>query len=119
MKKILIGVLIGVVLGATGSHLYTRCNPRPTNPEFRHKFVLRQFSRRLHLNEDQKKQLTLILQEKRKKMDALRTESRPKYEVIRKETREEIRKILTPEQQAKFETLDAELNARWHKYRRP
>src|ERR1044071_3608909 len=113
--KILLALLLGIILGGAGVWQYTMVHPRRWDSESRFKFMLRQFNHRLDLNKDQQKQVADILQEKRKKIEAIRAEMKPKCQAIRQETRTEIRKILTPDQQKKYDILDVELAARWRR----
>lgn len=112
IASLLLGLLLGIVaafgalplLHGHRDHHYTR--------------MVERFSRRLDLTPEQKTQVSAILEAKRQKMDVLRAEVNPKFEEIRNSTKKEIRKILTAEQQKKFDALEARRAARrekWHK----
>src|SRR4051812_21623073 len=105
MKRTIVALLIGIAIGTIGSHICMRHFPRPTDPDLRFKYIVRQFNRRLKLDDDQKKQVETILLEKRKKMESIRADAKPRLEQIRQETRQEISKILRPDQLKKFEIL--------------
>ncbi len=75
--------------------------------------MLQKFSSELNLTEEQKEKVSAIFDAKHPKMMALHDEVRPKFEALRGEAETEIREILTPEQQKKFE----EMNARMEKKR--
>ena len=50
-------------------------------------------------------------------MNTIREEMRPRLEAIKKSTNEEIRKLLTPEQQAKFDEFEAKMKERHEKFK--
>ena len=68
--------------------------------------LLEKFTRELTLTPDQQEQVLVIL-----------NESRAQFEAIKLQTREKIRLSLSAEQQAKFDTLAAEMDARLAKRR--
>ena len=69
----------------------------------------------LNLSEEQAREMHRVLDETANEFRALRTELRPKYEGLRLKTRGEMRAILNPEQQQKFDALIAEIDARRQK----
>jgi len=82
-----------------------------------HERMLEQFSRKLSLNPQQREQVSAILEERRKQMRALHYQVRPQFDSMRAQTRDQIRKVLTPEQAAKYDALEAETDQRWQKIR--
>ena len=114
-KQILIGFVLGAVVGAFAGKQW--CAPsfshRPWAGGREHvqEKMLEKFNSKLDLNSDQQQKVAVILQQKRQKIDALRGEMRPKFEEIRNATRSEIRQLLTPEQQTKFDAMVAERDA--------
>lgn len=68
--------------------------------------------RELDLDERQSTEVRKILDETRNEYRALRTEARPRFDAIRQSARTRIRALLTPEQQQRFDTRVAELDAR-------
>ena len=118
-KQIIIAFLLGAVVTALGTYacpFYRRPWGWGKGGHFQEK-MLKRFDARLHLTPDQEKEVAAILAQKRGKIDALRSEIRPKFEAIRKTTRAEIRQILTPEQQTKFDKMSAEWEERAGKFR--
>ena len=116
-KQIITAFLLGAALMALGTHacpFYRR--PWGEGKHFQER-MLKRFDRKLNLSSDQEERLALILEQKRGKIDALRKEIRPKFEEIRNMTRTEIRQILTPEQQTKFDKMSAEWEERAGKFR--
>ena len=118
LKQCLVAFLCGVVLGAGGAYW---CKARfyhrwKGSGHFQEKMLSR-FNEKLSLTPDQRDRVAFILAQKRSKIDALRQEMRPKFEEIRNGTRAEIRVMLTPEQQAKFDTMEAEREAHAKKWR--
>lgn len=69
----------------------------------------------LNLTEEQSKEMRKVLDETGNDFRALRNELRPRYEELRLKTRGRMRALLTAEQQGKFDTLMAEIDARRQK----
>ncbi len=69
----------------------------------------------LSLTEMQSKEMRKVLDESGNEFRALRSELRPKYEELRLKTRGRMRALLTAEQQQKFDSLMAEIDARRQK----
>lgn len=112
-KIIFVSLLIGGFLGAAACLAALRyCKPdwkhdRPHSSHMRKKLY-----RELQLSPEQKTKVDAILKASREKLDKLVGEGRPKLESIRQETKTEIRKLLTAEQQIKFDVLSAKMEAR-------
>lgn len=69
----------------------------------------------LNLTEEQSKEMRTVLNETGNDFRALRNELRPRYEELRLKTRGRMRALLTPEQEGKFDSLMAEIDARRQK----
>jgi Spy/CpxP family protein refolding chaperone len=69
----------------------------------------------LNLTAEQSKEMRRVLDETANEFRALRTELRPKYEELRLKTRGRMRALLNAEQQQKFDSLMAEIDARRQK----
>lgn len=67
---------------------------------------------KLDLTDEQKTRVESILESKHQQAKAIFEESRPKLQALKKSTDTEIRAILTPDQQAKFDKLAAEKEAK-------
>ncbi len=106
------GLLVGTMAG--GSPFFHNLTRKWDNqpPQER---MLKRFAKRLSLTDEQKVQVASVMEQKRAKMDALFKEMKPKFEQVRTETSGEIRKFLTPEQQKKFEVMEAEMAKRFDK----
>jgi Spy/CpxP family protein refolding chaperone len=65
----------------------------------------------LSLTDDQAKAMRQVLDETAGEFRTLRNELRPRYEELRQKTRGRMRTILNPEQQQKFDSLMAEIDA--------
>lgn len=100
---IVVGLLIGFASGWWGR----RVLHRGFHGEKRYERILERFSSRLDLTAEQKQQVAALLQSKRSKVDTLRSQTKPQFDDIRNSTDAEISRILTPEQQAKFEKMKA------------
>lgn len=108
-KSIAVGILIGLLLGAGVARVRFE---RFRDPEKRHARIVARFNSALKLDAGQKGQVEALLKAKHEKMKALHDEVRPRAEELRRSTRAEIRKLLRPEQQEKFDKLEAERDAR-------
>ena len=76
--------------------------------------MVERFSRELRLTPDQKEKVAQILESKRQQIAALRDQIRPRFEEVRNTSKAEIQKLLSPDQQQRFEKLQA----RWEASRR-
>ena len=96
--------LLGVVVGGAGVLFYAwntgHWRRRPGTEQ-----IVRRLTRDLSLSAAQVKQLTQIMNDSEKKMKELRAQAKPQFDAIREEGREQIRKILNPEQLARFNEL--------------
>ena len=93
--------------------------PRRWSWEQRYQRMWERFSSQLKLTAEQRDQVKVLLEAKRQKMSALRVETRPRYEEIRRSTQAEIRRMLSPEQQKKFDRMEMEWQARRAKRSHP
>ena len=117
-KQVLVSFVLGVVIGVAGARW---CAPYAFHrhwggKEFQAR-MLERFDAKLRLTPEQRSQVAEILDGKRQKMDALRAEIRPKFEAIRTSTSADIRSLLMPEQQKKFDIIQAEWEAEAKKWR--
>jgi len=108
----LAGLLVGGVLGRYFSpwHFYKRMPAGNQEERF-----LRRFSSELALSPTQKEEIRGILKSSREKTEKLLAEFRPKFDAIRASAAEEIKKLLSPEQQAKFDRLQEKHKRRMKK----
>lgn len=73
--------------------------------------MLEHFSSELNLTPEQKTKVAAIFESKHQEMMKIREEVTPRFKALRKSTHDEINKILTPEQQKKFEELDSKFKS--------
>jgi hypothetical protein len=96
--------LLGLLLGGVGSHLWDErvlgqdVNTKPTRQQ-----VLDDLTERLQLSPDQQKQIGGMIDDTRAKWQALYAPLDSPREQIRQQGRANIRAVLTPDQQAKFD----------------
>lgn len=109
-----LGVAIGVMAAEFCSLGSFR---RPGGRDRFHEQALQRFSRQVRLTPQQRAQVASILEAKRQKIDALRADMRPTFEEIRASASAEIRQLLTPAQQQRFDRFEADWHARWERYR--
>ncbi len=107
-KYIFLAFLLGFFMGGTAllamRHFYPRGFKTGVDAP------LKRFSGELALTEDQRTRIKTILAANREKMKIYRQE-------IRTATRADIRKLLTPDQQKRFDTLEARRDAFMEKRR--
>ena len=117
-KQVLVSFVLGVMVGVAGLRW---CSPYYFHrhwggKEFQAR-MLERFDSKLKLTPEQRSQVAEILDGKRQKIDTLRAEIQPKFEAIRTSTSAEIRGLLTPEQQKKFDAMQVEWQAKKKKWR--
>ncbi len=115
-RQVIISFLLGSIL--TAGVFQIRRGPwgHPSDPKMRYQRMLERFSRTLKLTDDQKSKIAVIFESQRQKIDALRSETGPRFEALRQSASDEIRRLLTPEQQLKFDEMEkkhAEMRKRW------
>jgi hypothetical protein len=106
--------LLGALLGGLGYHLWSVRVSRQqiVNPSGRppRKQMMSDLTRELQLTSDQQKQLGVILRDTQSKWQALYAPLDATRDQIRQDCRANIRSILTPEQQVKFDDFLQRLN---------
>lgn len=112
IHQVLISLLIGLVLGYGVSCWQGKDFRRFPKDGDMKKFMMDKLDRELHLSAEQRTQIEAIFKEKHPQMLALHEEMRPKFEALRGATHEEVRKVLNPEQQQKFEELNKQREER-------
>jgi Spy/CpxP family protein refolding chaperone len=109
--------ILGAVAGAVGHHVYQQhLTPPAVRPQQPPKpgSIVDGMARELKLDDQQKEQLKSIFDQSREQyMDIGK-----QYRALRKETDEEIKKILRPDQRAKFEEFLKQVYSR-RQVRRP
>ena len=106
--------LLGAVTGVGISGVYrSKANAsfREARTRDRHAMFER-IRNDLNLNAEQSKEMQKVLDETAGEFRTLRGELRPRYEELRRKARGRMRSLLTAEQQQKFDSLMAEIDAR-------
>jgi Spy/CpxP family protein refolding chaperone len=99
----LLGAALGGVLGYLFAHRsVSAANPQLSESERRAKKTA-QLKNELSLTPQQLQQVDAILQQKHSETTAIREQTEAQIEAVRQKGRNDIRAILTPEQQPKFE----------------
>lgn len=93
--------LLGIILGGSGVFFYGWYSGH-WRREFDLNRVVDRMKRDLSLEDSQVQQLRQILQESGRKRKELQQKNQPEFEALHEETRNQIRKILNPDQLAKF-----------------
>jgi Spy/CpxP family protein refolding chaperone len=105
---LLLVFVLGIAFGALGLTLMNRRvygarpNARQQGPSGPTRVVNR-LTRDLDLTADQQKRLSEILANTQTRYNAIRQQMNPQFDQVRSEGREQIRQILTPEQQPKLD----------------
>ena len=117
LKTWLVLLVVFVLGGVTGTGLSGVYRSK-VNASFResrerdHKAMFEKIRNDLNLNAEQSKGMQKVLDDTAGEFRALRSELRPRYEELRLKARGRMRALLTAEQQQKFDTLMAEIDAR-------
>ena len=108
--------LLGVVVGGGGVFYYGWHSGflRPS----RHGLV-RRLTRELNLSDAQVQQLSQIMDDAEKKHRQLQEQVRPQFQALHEETRDRIRKILNPDQVARFDEINRQFEQRMRQRMRP
>jgi Spy/CpxP family protein refolding chaperone len=75
--------------------------------------LVERLSRDLELTADQKTKIEAILASRRPRLDALQQDARANFDAEQQGLRDEIRTVLTPDQQKKFDEREKELRGRF------
>jgi len=113
-KPVLITLVIGWFLGMATGFVVTRCVP-PLGAWPHPHAGRKRFYKALALTPAQREQVDAIITKNHERLAEIFSEMNPRVEEVRTTTRDEIRKLLTPEQQAKFDKRDAEFAKRFKK----
>ena len=73
---------------------------------------LKRFADKLELTEEQRAQIKQIFDSKREQMEQIRKEVQPRFHEIRTTTRNEIRAVLSEQQQKKFDRIHKRMDER-------
>jgi hypothetical protein len=97
--------LLGVVFGGVSDHLWRvrAASEQPPNTKPTRNEVMNDLTQRLQLTSDQQKRIAVAIDDTRAKWQALYAPLDAPRERIRQEGRAEMRAVLTPEQQVKFD----------------
>lgn len=112
-KHIVAALLIGCLVGAAAGSRYQRWafhkfwqqGPDPQR-------VLKKFTKELNLDAKQREAVKAILEKHHEEVVGLHRDMSAKFDEIRTSMRSEIKPLLTPEQQKKFEAMVARWDAR-------
>jgi Spy/CpxP family protein refolding chaperone len=99
---------LGIALGVLGTYVVTtrvfaHGQPPAHNPASGRAHYIDRLNRELNLTPDEQKQIDAILTTVQARFDAIHESVVPQYEDARKSGREQIRQLLTPDQQTKFD----------------
>lgn len=115
--QIAISLLLGFALGtAFGQwHAIGQFHKRWEKKGDMKQYFLEKLDRDLRLSTDQRKQIEAVFEAKHGEMLGLQAEFQPKFEALRRTAQAEIRKLLDPSQQEKFDEISAGMEKRWKK----
>ncbi|MBM3858314.1 MAG: hypothetical protein FJ395_01540 [Verrucomicrobia bacterium] len=120
--KAILGVLVVFVLGAIAGGLVTRGfyqkriralwrGQMVVAPEL----IVREMGGQLNLTPEQRAQIAPIIDDTRQRLQQARAQSEPQVREAFQDMLRRIRETLTPEQQKRFDRLNAERRERWKK----
>jgi Spy/CpxP family protein refolding chaperone len=114
---VVVGVFIlGCVTGASLDSLYRLRASSDERHERRGRHDkgnrFEEMKRDLNLNDQQASAIQGIIEQSREKYRALRSETSPRFDAVRKEAQAQIRALLNPEQQQRFDAEIAKREAR-------
>ena len=104
--------LLGLLLGAAGGSMAQRAMMRHWKNGHEPARMVEKMGRELQLDAGQKEAVKAALESTREKISVMHQETEARFEALRAATRADIRKLLTPEQQAKFDVITARHEAR-------
>lgn len=97
--------VLGMVVGSTGTVFFGWYSGRWHHRRFDRHRVVQYLQRELKLSDTQTQQVEQIMQETHEKFRNLQQQVDPQFDAIRMESRDRVRKILNPDQLAKFNQL--------------
>jgi Spy/CpxP family protein refolding chaperone len=106
--KVVLGIFAVFILGAVAGGVIGQgvCWHRPHWGEIHpREVVVRKLTRKLHLDDAQKAQVEVIVNDAHNQMREMRRETQPKIDSIMGSAQDKIRAILRPDQKAQFEKL--------------
>ena len=110
--------VLGIVVGSAGTLFFGWHFGRP-HGGFEPKRVVRFLQRELKLTDAQRQQVEQIMQDTDAKNKELQKQVDPQFETIREESRDRVRKILNPDQLAKFDDIVRRFDERRKRHREP
>ena len=111
-KRILWSLVVGFLVGAALARWAGVGGRHGFNPAEHERRMLKRVTAQLELTPGQQERLQAILEEKRQKVDALRDEFKPRFEALHQSMRTEIRQMLDTKQQARFDALERDWEAK-------
>jgi hypothetical protein len=105
---LLVVFVLGVALGVLGSYVVTtrvfaHSQPPQHDPAASRAHYIDRLNHELNLTPDEQKQIDAVLTTVQARYDAIHQSVLPQYDDARKSGREQIRQLLTPDQQTKFD----------------
>ena len=111
--------VLGLIVGGAGT-VYVGWRTgfiRPRRPDADH--IVRFLKRELTLDDAQTTQVRQIVRDDQEKMRQVQQQMQPQFEAVRAEGRDRIRKVLNPDQLAKFNQLVERMDSRRKQHRGP
>ena len=107
----------GIAIGALGFRFYeirsvSAVGPGPRSPEAWKRRHLEELRTRLHLTPEQTSKVESVLDQTRSQYDALMQKNRPEFEQIQRFQFDQVRALLSPDQQAEYDRYHQERELR-------
>ena len=111
--------ILGLACGVLGTAAYTvhRFHEGGFSHERMERFVVRRLTRRLDLDDTQRRALEEVVHKTRLRLEEVHAEIAPRIDAILDDAYREILPSLNPEQQKKLDTIRAEARERLHRHR--
>jgi Spy/CpxP family protein refolding chaperone len=111
--------VLGLIVGSAATIFYGWRSGviHPRHPDEQH--IVQFLKRDLNLSDAQTQQVGEIVHETGDKIRQLQQQGEPQFDAIRAESRDRIRKVLNPDQLAKFNQLIERMDKRRREHRRP
>lgn len=109
LTAFLVGLIAGAAAGSWGQRaMFRRFMKR--GPDAAH--MIRRLDRELSLDDSQKSAILAVLGARRAEIESVKKDAQARFESMRVATDADIRKLLRPDQQAKFDAMTARWQAR-------
>src|SRR5579871_4221287 len=105
-------IILGAVIGGAGVYAYLWHSGRLHPPAFNKAHAEAHLKKELNLNDAQLQQIDQIFIQSSQQLSDLQKQVDPQFQAIHLETRAQIRRVLTPDQAARFDVFLKQIDER-------